>query len=143
MRESGGWIASGCAGMTSTITQLSISRFPRVSRPASRSIRGYDSTRVGMSAAAPIKSDCIDFLSLMTAPKRSQVLAGSTPITYPAGSVAYMPGQPDYASVIASGLARVYRASARGRQATVYYFHRGELVCKGLVPGAPVSVHVQ
>jgi CRP/FNR family transcriptional regulator len=96
-----------------------------------------------MSAAAPIKSDCIDFLGLMTAPKRSQVLAGSTPITYSAGSVAYMPGQPDYASVIASGLARVYVASASGREATVYYFHRGELLGKGIVPRSPVRVHVQ
>jgi len=96
-----------------------------------------------MSAAAPIKSDCIDFLGLMTVPKRSQVLAGSTPITYAAGSVAYMPGQPDYASVIVSGLARAYVASTSGRQATAYYFHRGELLCKGIVPGPPVRVHVQ
>jgi CRP-like cAMP-binding protein len=54
-----------------------------------------------------------------------------------------MPGQPDYASVIASGLARVYVASASGREATVYYFHRGELLGKGIVPRSPVRVHVQ
>ena len=69
--------------------------------------RGYDSRRVGMSATAPAKSDCVDFLSLLEEPKRRQVLAGSMRITSPAGSTAFVPDAPDYAAVINSGLVRV------------------------------------
>ncbi|HYR16316.1 MAG TPA: hypothetical protein VEQ67_19190, partial [Mycobacterium sp.] len=81
-----------------------------------------------MSATAPAKSDCVDFLSLLEEPKRRQVLAGSMRITSPAGSTAFVPDAPDYAAVINSGLVRVYAGDDGGRQATAFYRHRGELL---------------
>ena len=94
-------------------------------------------------STALLTTDCIEFLNLLNATKRGQLLAGSTRVNHPAGSVAYMPDQPDYASVIATGLVRVFVASTTGRQATVHYFHSGELISKGAVQRPPVRLHVQ
>jgi CRP/FNR family transcriptional regulator len=96
-----------------------------------------------MSATAPAKSDCVDFLSLLEEPKRRQVLAGSRRITSPAGSTAFVPDAPDYAAVINSGLVRVYVGDEGGRQATAFYRHRGELLTIGLVSRPAIDLYVQ
>jgi CRP/FNR family transcriptional regulator len=96
-----------------------------------------------MSATAPAKSDCVDFLSLLEEPKRRQVLAGSRRITSPAGSTAFVPDAPDYAAVINSGLVRVYVGDGGGRQATAFYRHRGELLTIGLVSRPAIDLYVQ
>jgi CRP/FNR family cyclic AMP-dependent transcriptional regulator len=96
-----------------------------------------------MSATAPAKSDCVDFLSLLEEPKRRQVLAGSMRVTSPAGSTAFVPDELDYAAVINSGLVRVYAGDEGGRQATAFYRHRGELLTIGLVRRPAIDLYVQ
>ena len=96
-----------------------------------------------MNDRAPVASDCIDFLSLLAEPKRGEVLGGSRRIEYPGGTVAVMPRQPDYAVVIQEGLVRVYAEASTGRQATILYVHRGELLTSGFVRRPAINIHVQ
>jgi CRP/FNR family transcriptional regulator len=96
-----------------------------------------------MSDTAPAKSDCVDFLSLLEEPKRRQVLAGSSRISSPAGSTAYLPDAPDYAAIINSGLVRVFLGDGGGRQATAFYRHRGELLTVGLIRRPAIDLYVQ
>lgn len=106
-------------------------------------MRGYDSARVGMSAAAPVKGNCVDFLGLLEEPKRRQVLAGSKHTTYPAGATAYAADAPDFAVIIEHGLVRVYVGSPKGRQATVFYRHTAELLGVGLIKRPAIDLYVQ
>ena len=96
-----------------------------------------------MNDRAPVASECIDFLSLLAEPKRGEVLGGSRRIEYPGGTVAVMPRQPDYAVVIQEGLVRVYAEASTGRQATILYVHRGELLTSGFVRRPAINIHVQ
>jgi CRP/FNR family cyclic AMP-dependent transcriptional regulator len=93
--------------------------------------------------ADPNADDCIDFLSLLSEPKRREVLAGSRMVRYEAGTEANLPQQPDFAIVVQQGLFRVYIAGAGGRQATAYYIHVGQLVGKGLVRDQATNTHMQ
>jgi CRP/FNR family transcriptional regulator len=68
---------------------------------------------------------------------------GSHRIRYPAGSVAYLYDQADYAVVIDRGLIRIYVATIDGRQATIHYIHPAELMSWGLVFSPSIKVHVQ
>lgn len=96
-----------------------------------------------MGDSAPRGSDCVEFLSLLTEPKRRRVLAGSVPVRHSAGTLAYMPEQQDYAAIIERGLARVYVGDTDGRQATAFYIHRGELLSRGLMMRPALSLCVQ
>jgi CRP-like cAMP-binding protein len=62
-----------------------------------------------------VASDHIDFLSLLAEPKRNQLLEGSRRVRYPAGSLAYVPDEPDYAVIVGRGLIRLYVGSRSGR----------------------------
>ena len=95
-----------------------------------------------MSDTAPLKGDTVEFLSLLTEPKRRQVLQGSTSVRHPAGTIAHFPDQPDYVIVVRRGLLRVY-AGHSGRQATIFYLHRGELLSRGLVMRPGLNAYVQ
>jgi CRP/FNR family transcriptional regulator len=96
-----------------------------------------------MKDPTPVTSDCIDFLSLLAEPKRNQLLEGSRRVRYPAGSLAYAPGESDYAVIVGRGLIRLYVGSRSGRQATVHYIHPGELMSLGLASRPSIDVHVQ
>src|SRR3984893_6850415 len=91
----------------------------------------------------PVQSDGIDFLILWAEPKRNQLLEGSRRVRYPAGSLAYAPGESDYAVIVGRGLIRLYVGSRSGRQATVHYIHPGELMSLGLASRPSIDVHVQ
>jgi CRP/FNR family cyclic AMP-dependent transcriptional regulator len=105
--------------------------------------RRYDSSRHGVSDSDPSTNDCIDFLSLLSEPKRRGVLAGSRMVRYEAGTEAYLPQQPDFAIVVQQGLFRIYVAGGGGRQATAYYIHAGQLMGKGVVSYPATNTHMQ
>ena len=96
-----------------------------------------------MKHPTPVASDRIDFLSLLAEPKRNQLLEGSRRVRYPAGSLAYAPGESDYAVIVGRGLIRLYVGSKSGRQATVHYIHPGELMSLGIASRPSIDVHVQ
>ncbi len=96
-----------------------------------------------MSDTAPMKSDCVDFLSLLTPTKRRQLLVGSRRIHHAAGTLAFTQEVPDFAIIIDGGLIRVYVTKAGGRQATAYFIHRGELLGQGVVNRPAVRFCVQ
>ena len=96
-----------------------------------------------MGDSAPRGSDCVEFLSLLTAAKRRRVLAGSGQVRYVAGTLAHMPEQEDYAIIIGRGLVRVYVGDEGGRQATVFYIHRGELMSRGIVRRPALKLYIQ
>ena len=97
----------------------------------------------GMTSRAGASSDCVQFLSLLKEPKRRRVLSGSRRETYPAGAIAYTAEAPDYAIVVERGLVRLYTGDPRGRQATAFYRHGGELLGVGLVKRPSIDLYVQ
>jgi CRP/FNR family transcriptional regulator len=76
------------------------------------------------------------FLDRVPRESREQILVNSTRIRYPAGTIAFQPGDADRADILESGLARLYLTSAEGRQTTIRYAHPGELMGGLLVMGA-------
>jgi CRP-like cAMP-binding protein len=76
------------------------------------------------------------FLDRMPRPSREQILVNCTRIRYPAGTIAFQPGDADRADILESGLARLYLTSVEGRQTTIRYAHAGELMGGLLVMGA-------
>ena len=70
----------------------------------------------------------VDFLSLLSAANRRRLLQGATQAVVPAGTIAYSPGAPDVAVVIEEGLVRVYWSVPDGRQATVAFVHKNEMI---------------
>ncbi len=70
----------------------------------------------------------VNFLALLSEANRRRVLDGSTRAAYPAGTLAYRPGDPPCAFLIERGLVRGYWSVPDGRQATVGFLHKNELV---------------
>jgi CRP/FNR family cyclic AMP-dependent transcriptional regulator len=86
--------------------------------------------------------DSVDFLGLLSEPKRRAVLAGSRAVRYEAGTEEYVPELPDFAVVVQKGLFRIYVGGAGERQATAYYIHAGQLMAKGVVTHPPSNTHI-
>ena len=57
--------------------------------------------------------DSVDFLGLLSEPKRRAVLAGSRGVRYQEGTEEYIPQLPDFAVVVQKGLFRMYVGGAR------------------------------
>ncbi len=76
------------------------------------------------------------FLDRMPPASREQILVNSTRIRYPAGTIAFQPGDLDRADILETGFARLYLTSSDGRQTTIRYVHSGELMGGLLVMGA-------
>jgi CRP/FNR family transcriptional regulator, cyclic AMP receptor protein len=74
---------------------------------------------------------------------REQILVNSTRIRYPAGTIAFQPGDADRADILEEGFARLYLTSSEGRQTTIRYVHAGELMGGLLVMGAAFDGSVQ
>lgn len=70
----------------------------------------------------------VDLLSLLSSAKRRRVLEGSERVEYRAGAVAFHAGPPRRAFLLEDGLARGYISLRDGREATVAFFHPGNLV---------------
>ena len=83
------------------------------------------------------------FLDRMPPTSRRQILVNSTRIRYPAGTIAFQPGDPDRADILEKGFARLYLTSSEGRQTTIRYAHPGELMGGLLVMGAAFDGSVQ
>ena len=91
----------------------------------------------------PSPPDCFEFLSLVAEAKRGQLQAGSSRARFRAAGVVHRPDQGDFACVVNRGLVRIYVAPATGRQATVHFVHRGELLSWGVVLHPSIKVHIQ
>jgi CRP/FNR family transcriptional regulator len=90
------------------------------------------------------QSDCRVFLNALDEGRQAQVLMGARPISYPAGTLQYLPEIEDYADIVERGLVRVFVTATDGRQATVRYVHPGDLVgTAALLPLQPPRVYVQ
>src|ERR1700737_1034817 len=76
------------------------------------------------------------FLDRVPSESREQILVNSPRIRYPAGTIAFQPGDADRADILEGGLARLYLTSAEGRQTTIRSGHPGELMGGLLVMGA-------
>src|SRR2546428_41720 len=83
------------------------------------------------------------FLDRMPRESRDEILVNSTKIRYPAGTIAFQPGDPDRADILEKGFARLYLTSSEGRQTTIRYVHPGELMGGMLVMGAVFNGSVQ
>jgi CRP/FNR family transcriptional regulator len=68
------------------------------------------------------------FLERMPATSRESILVNSTRISYRSGTIAFQPGDPDFAAILVTGFARLYLMSSEGRQTTIRYVHTGELM---------------
>jgi CRP-like cAMP-binding protein len=75
------------------------------------------------------------FLERMPRESRDQILVNSKRIEYPAGTIAFQPGDPDRADILEKGLVRLYLTSRAGRQTAIRYVHPGELMGGLLVMG--------
>ncbi len=78
----------------------------------------------------------ISFLDRMPRASREQILVNSARMRYPAGTIAFQPGDPDRADILEQGFVRLYLTSSGGRQTTIRYVHPGELMGGLLVMGA-------
>lgn len=87
-----------------------------------------------MVAATPrlVRED-VDFLALLSAACRKQLLKGSRQTDFAAGTVPFRPQDLPIAFVVERGFVRIYRSLPDGRQATVAFIHS-----KGLVGGLKI-----
>ena len=88
-----------------------------------------------MATQPVVEVGSIPFLDRMPRASREQILVNSTRIRYPAGTIAFQPGDPDRADILEAGFVRLYLTSSGGRQTTIRYVHPGELVGGLLVMG--------
>lgn len=72
--------------------------------------------------------DDVNFLALLSEANRRRVLEGSTRSVYEAGTLAFRRGDPPRAFLIERGLVRGYWSVPDGRQATIAFLHKNELV---------------
>jgi CRP/FNR family transcriptional regulator len=68
-----------------------------------------------------------DFLALLPADRREELLARATRIVLPAGSLFYRPGDAARVDVIERGLIRAFYTDLEGRQSTANFVHPGEV----------------
>ena len=85
----------------------------------------------------------VDFLSLLSAANRRRVLERSTRAVYPAGTIAFRPGDPPRAYLVERGLLRIFMSIPDGRQATVAFIHASELAGGVTIMTGPPSVFAQ
>jgi CRP/FNR family transcriptional regulator len=72
-----------------------------------------------------------------------RLLAGGDRTDYPAGSTIYREGSSPRAMLIVDGLLRVYMSSPEGRQVTVRYVRRRDVLGIATLVGGPADVSVQ
>jgi CRP/FNR family transcriptional regulator len=88
-------------------------------------------------------TDCHVFLSPLSDAKQELLLERSRRVRYPAGTVRYLPEQPNLADILERGLLRIFATSKAGREATIRYIHPGEFVGPITVGPSPNRVYVQ
>ncbi len=96
-----------------------------------------------MAAPGVARPEHTSFVDQLGPSKYELVLQGSTRVSYPAGSVGFHPGEPARTGILESGMARAYVTSAEGRQASVAYGHRGDLLFSAGITGEPFDGSAQ
>lgn len=94
-------------------------------------------------AATTFQVEEVDFISLLGEANRRRFLDDSTRAAYAPGAVIYHPAIRDRAYLLNSGLARGYITVPDGRQATVAFFHAGELIGPTAIVSRPPAIFVQ
>jgi CRP/FNR family transcriptional regulator len=94
-------------------------------------------------AKARLADENVDFLSLMSAANRRQVLEKSTRVVYPAGTLLFREGDPARVILIERGLVRVFRTVSDGRQATVAFLCTREILGASMIVSDPPSACAQ
>src|SRR4051794_41123673 len=92
-------------------------------------------------AAHPALRD--SFLSVLPPDSLEQLLADAIRLDIPAGSVLYREGESPRLALVLGGLIRVYLTSPDGRQVTVRYARRGDVLGAPVAVGGSVDVSVQ
>lgn len=82
-------------------------------------------------------------LAAMSHESRQRVLDGAVRVDVPAGSVIYREEEEPRCVLIVSGLVRVFMTAPNGRQVTVRYATRGEILGVPTIVGGPAPVSVQ
>lgn len=82
-------------------------------------------------------------LGVLAAPARHSLLATSSLLDVPAGSVLYRDEERARTALVVSGLVRVYLTAADGRQVTVRYARASDSLGIPMAVGGPVAVSAQ
>jgi CRP-like cAMP-binding protein len=85
----------------------------------------------------------VDFLSLLSEGNRRRFLDGSTRLVYAPGTVIFHPASQGRAYILERGLVRGYKTVPDGRQATVAFFHSGELIGGTAIVSHAPPIYVQ
>src|SRR5579864_2669259 len=82
-------------------------------------------------------------MSLLSVANQRRLLDRSTRDAYAPGTVIYHPAIRDRVYLLDSGLARGYSTVPDGRQATIAFFHAGELIGPTAIVSRPPAILVQ
>jgi CRP/FNR family transcriptional regulator len=93
--------------------------------------------------APGVENEDLEFLGLLSKANRDRVLEGSTRGVYAAGTVIYDPGSTDRVFLLEHGLVRGYTSVPDGRQASIIFFHSGELIGSTLIVSHAPRLFVQ
>ncbi|HEV2036104.1 MAG TPA: Crp/Fnr family transcriptional regulator [Candidatus Dormibacteraeota bacterium] len=93
--------------------------------------------------ASRLAREGVDFLSLLSEVNRRRLLEHSTRAVLPAGTVAFNPEGPPRAFLLERGLTRAYWSVPDGRQATVAFNRRNELIGGTVIMHHPPWTFVQ
>src|SRR5215212_347403 len=83
------------------------------------------------------------FLSVLSPDSLAKLLVDAMRLDIPAGGVLYREGESPRLALVLGGLIRVYLTSPAGRQVTVRYARRGEVLGAPVAVGGSVDVGVQ
>jgi CRP/FNR family transcriptional regulator len=93
----------------------------------------------------PSVNDAISLSQIANLPKplQDRLLAGAFRIEVPAGGTIYREDDPPGCALVVDGLIRTYMTSTTGREVTVRYGRRGDLLGTTAIVGGPAPVSVQ
>jgi CRP/FNR family cyclic AMP-dependent transcriptional regulator len=83
------------------------------------------------------------FLGTLPSELVTSLLRHGVRCAYPPGTTVYRPGSPPRTLLVVSGLVRVYLGSPDGRQVTVRYARRSDVLGIAVLVGGPADVGVQ
>ena len=83
------------------------------------------------------------FLSTLPAPAAQRLLEDALILDVPAGGTVYRDEDEPRTIVVRDGLVRTYRSSPDGRQVTIRYARRGDIVGLALAIGGPAPLSIQ
>jgi CRP-like cAMP-binding protein len=93
--------------------------------------------------APGLELEDVEFLSLLSKTNQGRLLEGSTQRVHAAGTVIFDPSSADRVFLLEQGLVRAYTTVPDGRQASLMFFHSGELIGSTSIVSHPPRVFVQ